>query len=73
MGNRPDLGLCNAQKLCGQIERVDGRIRTSTGDDGNGQRTMIAQQPRAFHARLFAWLRYDLISRRSFLNDSTKF
>ncbi|KAJ6140149.1 hypothetical protein N7471_006635 [Penicillium samsonianum] len=27
----------------------------------------------AFHARLFAWLRYDLISRRSFLNDSTKF
>ncbi|KAJ5213090.1 hypothetical protein N7449_000259 [Penicillium cf. viridicatum] len=27
----------------------------------------------AFHARLFAWLRYDLISRRSFFNDSTKF
>ncbi|KAJ5251001.1 hypothetical protein N7489_001411 [Penicillium chrysogenum] len=27
----------------------------------------------AFHARLFAWVRYDLISRRSFLNDSTKF
>ncbi|KAJ5807549.1 hypothetical protein N7447_011005 [Penicillium robsamsonii] len=33
----------------------------------------FASRISTFHARLFAWLRYDLILRRSFFNDSTKF
>ncbi|KAJ5558085.1 hypothetical protein N7535_009572 [Penicillium sp. DV-2018c] len=37
------------------------------------QSSATQRKARAFYACLFAWLRYDLITRRSFLNDSTKF